>query len=255
MYMAAKTTGEKEFLEGYDPTAFARPSLTVDVVIVTVQDGRLCTLLVRRDEQPQKGCWALPGGFVGIDETLDEAAARVLATKVGLEGVYLEQLYTFGSPGRDPRTRVVTVAYMALVDRTGLAAVEAVRPETVRLADLEVPWAGETGGPVGAVGGDGANLALAFDHAEILGTAVLRLRGKLDYAAVGFELLPSEFTLRQLQDIHEAILGRQLNKDSFRRKMLARGHLIPTGRREEQVAFRPPELYRFNDDVETREKR
>lgn len=250
MFMVDKgrrVRGEREFLEGYDPAAYDRPSLTVDVVVVTIRGSRFCALLVRRDEQPQQGRWALPGGFVGMAEGLDEAAGRVLEAKTGLAGVYLEQLYTFGAPGRDPRTRVVTVAYMALVDHNRLAAAAGARPDTVCIAELEVPWEAETGGPVGALDHEGVPLPLAFDHDEILGTAVLRLRGKLDYAPVGFELLPAEFTLRHLQAIHEAILGRRLNKDSFRRKMLARGRLAPTGRREEGVAYRPAELYRFVD--------
>jgi 8-oxo-dGTP diphosphatase len=114
----------------------------------------------------------------------------------------------------------------------------------VVVASLDVPWRGERGGPVTARAA-GEELTLAFDHAEILGLSVKRLRGKLGYAPVGYELLPPNFTLRQLQDIHEAILGRALNKDSFRRQMLAGGQLRPTGRREAGVAYRPAELYRF----------
>lgn len=246
MYMADKhTEGEREFLESYDPTAFDRPSLAVDVVVVGVRDGRVCALLAQRTEQPQAGRWALPGGFVGMAESLEVAASRVLLTKGGLCDIYLEQLYTFGDPGRDPRTRVVAVAYMALVDRGRLEDACSDEDAGRLVADLDVPWAGEAGGPVGVIGPDGEQLALAFDHAEILGMAVQRLRGKLDYAPVGFELLPDRFTLRQLQDIHEAILGRSLNKDSFRRRILAGGQVVATGKREENVNFRPAELYRF----------
>ena len=115
------------------------------------------------------------------------------------------------------------------------------------LARLDVPWAGETGGPVHALGRDGAPLPLAFDHAEILGVAIKRIRGKLDYAPIGFELLPNSFSLRDLRLVHEGILGRGLNKDSFRRRILDRGLVVPTGERAAGVGHRPPELYRFAD--------
>jgi 8-oxo-dGTP diphosphatase len=110
---------------------------------------------------------------------------------------------------------------------------------------VRVPWPGETGGPVEALGDDGAPLPLAFDHADILGLALKRLRGKIDYSPVGFQLLPPEFTLRQLQDVHEVVQGRALNKDSFRRRVLASGQLEATGERERDVSYRPAELYRF----------
>jgi 8-oxo-dGTP diphosphatase len=160
-----------------------------------------------------------------------------LQSKVGLGGIFLDQLYTFGEPNRDPRTRVITVAYYALVDAAKL--------QNQRPATLLVPWTGEQGGSVQALGDDGQPLLLAFDHAEILGLVVQRLRGKLNYAPLGFELLPRDFTLRQLQEIHETILGRTLNKDSFRRRLLASELIAPTGKLEEGVGHRPAELYRF----------
>lgn len=221
--------------------SYPRPSVTVDVVALTVEDGALRVALYRRTEAPGKGAAALPGGFVHIDESLDEAAARLLEQKAGLRGVFLEQLYTFGDPRRDPRGRVITVAYVALVDRRRFL----VRGERTLAARVRVPWKGETGGPVEALGDDGKALPLAFDHADILGLAVKRLRGKLDYSPVGFQLLPAEFTLRQLQDVHETVRGRAVNKDSFRRRMLASGTLEATGEREHDTAHRPAELYRF----------
>jgi 8-oxo-dGTP diphosphatase len=177
-------------------------------------------------------------------EALDTAAARVLARKCGLRDLFLEQLYSFGDPGRDPRTRVISVAYVALVDRARLLEAS---PETDALVHsrLDVPWEGETGGPVEARRSDGTMLPLAFDHAEILGMAVKRIRGKLDYAPIGFQLLPSRFTLFDLQRVHETILARPLNKDSFRRRMLASGQLEATGESERDVDHRPAELYRF----------
>jgi 8-oxo-dGTP diphosphatase len=236
---------EDEFLTSYDPNAFARPSVTVDLVLMTVRAGKLAVLLQQRDDHPFKDHWALPGGFVGIDEGLDEAALRVLRTKAGLPTLgWLEQLFTFGAPGRDPRMRVITVAYFALIP---LAALDAALQSRVdlHLVSLDISWSGETGGPVSARSTDGGDLALAFDHATILETAVARLRGKLDYSPIAFALLPELFTLRDLQDVHEAILGTQLNKPAFRRRMLDKGWIEGTGAREEGGAYRPAELYRL----------
>jgi 8-oxo-dGTP diphosphatase len=238
-----RDAGEAAFLDAYDPARYDRPSLAVDVALLSIRDGDLSTLLVRRGEHPAKGAWAVPGVFVGGEESLDDAAARARATKAALSGVFIEQLYTFGDPRRDPRTRVVSVAYYALVPPAALER-SAAGP-AVRLARLSVPWAGETGGPVAALDDDGTPLRLAFDHAAILGTAVQRIRGKLDYAPIGFELLPPRFSLRDLRLVHEAILGRRLNKDSFRRRVLDRGLVVPTGERATAVGHRPPELYRF----------
>ncbi len=235
---------ERDFLASYDASQFPHPSVTVDVALVTATGGRLEALLVRRGEHPFAGRWSLPGCFMGMHESLDDAAARALRDKVGLGDVFLEQLYTFGAPGRDPRTRVITVAYYGLVDHARLAAARATNGDAV-LAELTVPWEGEAGGTASAAGTDGAPLPLAFDHADILGLVVQRLRGKLDYAPIGFELLPDSFTLRQLQEVHETILGRPLNKDSFRRRMIASGRIAATGERERQARHRPAALYCF----------
>ena len=240
---AQPSAEERRFLADYDASAFPHPSVAVDVALLTIVEGRLRALVVRRDEHPAKGAWALPGGFVGTGESLEAAATRVLTTKAGVEDVFLEQLYTFGAVGRDPRTRVIAVAYYALV-HPGLLENAPLNGNTV-LAALSVPWAGEKGGRVGAVHPEGGALELAFDHADMLGLVVQRLRGKLDYAPIGFELLPKSFTLRQLQEVHETILGRVLNKDSFRRRMLASGRISATGSREADVGHRPAALYRF----------
>jgi 8-oxo-dGTP diphosphatase len=229
------------FLATYDASAYPHPSVAVDVALLTVDDGTLRTLLLRRDSPPHRGRWSLPGGFVGIDETLDAAAARVLEQKTGIRRVYLEQLYTFGALKRDPRTRVITVAHYALVDRARLAEASA----DARVATIEVPWEGETGGPIEALSDEGRPLPLAFDHADILGMAVKRVRGKLDYTPIGFQLLSERFTLSELLRVHETVLGRPLNKDSFRRRMLASGQLEATGDLQTGVDHRPAELYRF----------
>ena len=222
---------------------YEKPSVTADLVLMSVRSGRLTALVQKRERPPESGKWALPGGFVGIDESLDSAAERVLAEKARMAGAWIEQLYTFGEPERDPRGRVITVAYFALlpVERFGPALSAA--PDLM-LAEIRVDWPGETGGPAEALGEDGKVLPLAFDHEEIIGLAVKRLRGKLDYSDIAFALLPELFTLRELQQVHEAILGLSLNKPAFRRRLLDSGRLRATGRREAGTGFRPAELYR-----------
>lgn len=240
---------EASFLDQYDPAAYEKPSVAVDLVLMSIVDGAPAVLLVRRDAHPFQHCWALPGGFVGIGEGLDEAAHRILADKAHMGEAYVEQLYTFGAVDRDPRMRIVSVAYFALLPAASFTAALKAAPD-LTLAKLVVPWAGETGGMVQAHSADGEALPLAFDHDAMLGVAMLRLRGKLDYSALGFALLPELFTLRALQDVHEAILGVRLNKPAFRRRMLDRGWLEPTGERETGASFRPAELYRYRNPSE-----
>jgi len=235
---------EVAFLENYDAAAYERPSVTVDLILMSVVDGALAVLLTRRDQHPFAGAWALPGGFVGIGESLDEAAHRLLVEKARMADAYVEQLYTFGTVDRDPRTRIISVAYFALLPADRFTAALKTAPE-LALAELTVPWSGETGGPVEACLGEGNPLQLAFDHGEMLSLAMRRLRGKLDYSGIAFALLPERFTLRALQDIYEAILDTKLNKPAFRRRMLDRGWLEATGERETGASFRPAELYRY----------
>lgn len=210
---------------------YERPAVTVDLVIFTLLDKVLHVLLVKRAFWPFAGMWALPGGFVHIEESLEQAARRELREESGVEQVYLEQLYTFGEPKRDPRTRVITVAYMALVppDRSRL------RPGSDA---LEAGWLPAYEPP-----------PLAFDHREILDYAVTRLRYKLEYTALAFELLPTEFTLTELQEAYEHILNQALDKRNFRRKMLHAGILEQTGRCREGGQHRPARLYRFREDA------
>jgi len=237
---------DRAFLASYDPSAFERPSVTVDVVLLAPLDGHLHTLLIRRPGPPFQGAWSLPGGFVRMDESLDAAAARVLRAKTGLERVFLEQLYTFGTPGRDPRMRIISVAYYALVDPGRFGEVT-VPGEDFLLARIQPSRAGAA--PV-LKGAGSKPLALAFDHAEILAAALQRIRGKIDYAPIGYELLPESFTLHQLQQVHELVLGRKLNKDSFRRRLLASGQLEATGAIQQDVDHRPAALYRFRRGAE-----
>jgi 8-oxo-dGTP diphosphatase len=179
-----------------------------------------------------------------MDESLEAAAVRVLGTKTGLTQAFLEQLYTFGKPDRDPRTRIISVTYYALVDPHRFKQLT-VPHEDATVARIVPSKAASS--PLNVTLKSTANkvLELAFDHQEILAMAVQRLRGKIDYTAVGFELLPPSFTLFQLQKVHETVLGRTLNKDSFRRRMLASGQLEPTGEIQQDVDHRPASLYRF----------
>jgi len=227
-------SGDTAFLKGYDPSAFDRPSVTVDLILLGMVRHRLSALLLQRVEPPQVGRWALPGGFVAIDESLDAAAARVLRDKAGVEGAHLEQLYSFGAVNRDPRMRVITIAYLALLREEQMSV--AARGGRVSVVALE-------GDPVVAIGDGGAELPLAFDHQRILTLARDRLRGKIDYSDIAFAFLPDRFTLRALQDVHEAVLGTKLNKPAFRRRILDRGRLIATGLREEDASHRPAELF------------
>lgn len=209
---------------------YTKPSVAVDLAIMTVVDGQLKVLLVERPADNVPG-WAMPGGFVRVQDGIEDTVQRVLAEKVSISGVHFEQLATYGALGRDPRGRVISVVYLALcpADVLGDAA----------LADVHVDWDGEVGGPA-SVG-----LPLAFDHAVILGDVVKRLRGKLDYTRVGYAFLPDRFTLRDVQEVHEAILGRTLTKPPFRRKLLDRGMIEPTGEFEKGGAYRPAELYQL----------
>lgn len=209
---------------------YPRAALTVDCVVFGFDEGELKVLIIQRGLAPFKGKWALPGGFVRVDETLDEAARRELAEETGLTGAFLEQLYTFGEIRRDPRERVVSVAYYALV----------------RLADTHTRAATDAADarwfPVSAPP------KLAFDHAEILAIAIARLRGKVRWQPVGFELLSEKFTLSQLQHLYEAVLGTELDKRNFRKRVLALDLLIPLKEKAMSGAHRPAQLFRFDPE-------
>lgn len=233
------TMSEAEFLAAYDPGEYERPSVAVDVVLLAVRDGALWTVGRARTQHPNQGAFGLPGGFIGLSEDLDTAAARVIERACGWTGVWLEQLYTFGAVDRDPRMRVISVVYYALVHARRFDGLD---PSAIA-AQVEVPWTGVTAQPVVLHANDEA-LAIAFDHATIIGQAVARLRGKLDYAPLGLELVPEQFTLRELREVHEVVLGHALNKDSFRRKVLASGMAEPTGEMRRGDASRPAQLYR-----------
>ena len=218
------------------PLLADRPAVTVDVVIFSVRAHALRVLLVRRTEAPFRGRWSLPGGFGRPNESLDDAARRQLQEETDVHDVYLEQLYTFGAPRRDPRGRVISVAYFALVAADVNA--QATGP------GVEVSWHPVTEPP-----------ELAFDHNEIVRYALQRLRYKLEYTSVGFELLPNEFTLTELQSAYEIVLGEQLDKRNFRRRIIEAGILTETSRyRASDGQGRPARLYRYKKNAVTEVK-
>lgn len=207
---------------------YPRAALTVDCVVFGLDEGDLKVLLIERGLEPFKGKWALPGGFVRVDETLEAAAGRELEEETGVRDVFLEQLFTFSAIKRDPRERVVSVAYYALVnlaDHITRAATDA----------SDAQWFSATKPP-----------KLAFDHGEILSLALARLRGKLRYEPIGFELLPKKFTLTQLQHLYETVLGMQIDKRNFRKKVLSFDFLQALEETQREGAHRPAQLYRFN---------
>jgi 8-oxo-dGTP diphosphatase len=206
---------------------YPRPALTVDCVVFGFDGAGLQVLLIRRGLEPFIGSWALPGGFVDMEENLDEAALRELLEETHLKDVFLEQLFTFGNPGRDPRGRVVSVAYYALV-----------RPD-------QHPATGDSDASEAAWHPVDKLPPLAFDHEDILRTGLERLRGKIQYQPIGFELLPKQFTLTQLQELYEAILGRRIDKRNFRKKLVAFDFLVPTDEFT-AGAHRPARLHRFD---------
>ena len=211
---------------------YPRPSVTVDVVVFGYDGGPdLKLLLIQRGGEPFKGQWALPGGFVDMDEDLEASALRELEEETGVRDLFVEQLYTFGAPGRDPRGRVISVAYFALVNLTDHPAVAASDAEQAEWYPLhELP-------------------ELAFDHARIIDMATNRLRAKVRYQPIGFELLPEEFTLAELQALYETVLGvPEFNKRNFRTRIMKTGILEEVGR-QENVPHRPAVLYRFNEQM------
>lgn len=282
---------EEEFLAQYHPEDYERPSMAADMVIFTVMnteresfrklpEKELRVLLIRRGGHPCLGCWALPGGFVRPGETAGQAAARELREETGVEGVYLEQLYTFTQPGRDPRTWVVSCAHMALVDSTRVrvragddadhaawfrVSYRLLQEENTVLTDdfhkvfrycLEL-----TDGDVVLRAGVERRVHstrtdwgeeftvtdsgdLAFDHAQIIACAIERLRGKISYTDVALHLMPELFTLTELQQVYEVILDKELLKAAFRRKIASL--VKETDRFTEDGAHRPSRLYRRN---------
>jgi 8-oxo-dGTP diphosphatase len=209
---------------------YPRPAVTVDCVIFGLDDQELKVLLIHRGHDPYKDYWALPGGFVDMDEDLEIAALRELEEETGVKNVFIEQLFTFGTPNRDPRGRVISIAYFALVnlnEHPVNAASDATDAQWFRWDNLP---------------------PLAFDHAHILQVAKARLEAKVRYQPIGFELLPKHFTLSQLQNLYERILGKNLNKRNFRTKIL-KMNILKQLDRQNDVPHRPAFLYKFDEDT------
>ncbi len=208
---------------------YPHPAVTTDIVIFTIRQDELKVLLIKRALPPHKGEWALPGGFINLEESLEEGARRELVEETGVSGVYLEQLYTFGQPDRDPRERVITVAYYALVPSDKL--------EILAGSDAEgVSWFGMK------------ELAdLAFDHQEILKMAHQRLTAKLEYSTIAFQFMPKNFTLSELQHVYEVILRGPIDKRNFRKRILSLNLIKDTGKERKAGAHRPAKLYRVKN--------
>ena len=209
-------------------------AVTSDVAIFSLRERRLELLLVKRANPPFQGHWALPGGFVRKDEDLEQAARRILAEETGVRGVYLEQLYSFGCPDRDPRGRVISVAYYALIPSDRLELHAATDAEAVAWFALEqLP-------------------ELAFDHREVVAMAHRRLAAKLDYSTIAFQFMPEKFTLSDLQEVYETILREEIDKRNFRKWVLALERIEETQETRRDGAHRPAKLYRVKqrDEVE-----
>ncbi len=219
---------EKEFLNSYNKNEYEKPSVAVDLLVFTVKDDRLKIVLVRRSEHPFKDMLSLPGVFVGINETLDEAAARGAREEAGLADIYFEQLYTWGDIDRDPRMRIISVSYLSLTPAEKLTLSAGSRTSSAELYDVEELLASDE--------------ELAFDHRKIIEYGRERIRNKTEYSRIAFEFLPKEFTLPQLQRVYEILLGKPLYKANFRRRVAPL--IDETERMTSGDAHRPSRIYR-----------
>ncbi len=251
------TDAETNFLAEYDSTQFEKVSVTTDLLIFSISDvkttnyrklpeKKMSVFLVARDYFPFKGKWSLAGGFLDPRDTLETSARKVLKRKIKIDNLYSEQLYTFDKPDRDPRMRILSVAYMALVNRQEL-------PVHLQQTDNWFTVIRENGKLI-LRNENNPELeldlsqpdSLAFDHADIIQTGLNRLKNKIEYTDLAFHLLPEEFTLTELQNVYEAILGKKLLAPAFRRVIKPR--VAPTGNMTSGLGHRPSVLYRYNDD-------
>lgn len=212
---------------------FPKPSVTTDIIVFTIRNQELQVLLIKRGIEPFKDKWALPGGFVHANESLEQTAKRELEEETGFKEVYLEQLYTFGEVNRDPRGRTITIAYFALINS------EKAKQKLKPTADAkEAEWFHISSIP-----------KLAFDHDKILKYAIKRLRWKFEYTTVAFSMLSKKFTLTQLQKIYELVFDKKFDKRNFRKKILSLNLLEPTEDIKKDVSYRPPKLYSFKKKI------
>lgn len=286
---------EEEFLARYDSSRYEKPSVTVDMLIFTIADRYkeanvrkispkgLQVLLIKRGDHPFLGKWALPGGFVGMRESLQAAAYRELKEETNVDNIYMEQLYTWGEVERDPRTRVISIAYLALVDssrinlKAGDDAVDArwffIEDQVIKEEKVMLPDGFQLTTFIQLVLDDGRGTAfsatvkntrtvsgkisryeweiaensyMAFDHAKIIACGLERLRNKVEYTDIAFNLMPDLFTLTELQQVYEVLLGKDLLTANFRRKI---GPLvIGTNQTRKEAAHRPSQLFKFNQN-------
>jgi 8-oxo-dGTP diphosphatase len=209
---------------------FKKPSVTVDVVVFTIKDNDLKVLLIKRGIKPFKNMWALPGGFVRINEPLEDAARRELEEETGVRDVYLEQLYTFGDPRRDPRGRVITVSYFALIDSNKINLKATTDASEATLSSVsKLP-------------------SLGFDHRKILNYSLKRLRWKFEYTTVAFSMLPKKFSLAELQNIYEIVFKKNFDKRNFRKKLLSL-NILKEEETKKNVSHRPPKLYSLKANI------
>lgn len=216
----------------YDSSQYEKMSVAVDLLVFTIEDDRLKLLMIEREEEPFAGKLALPGVFVGIDETLDAAAKRGIREETGLKDIYFEQLYTFGDVKRDPRMRIVSVSYMALVPLEKLTFKAGKRTKAAYLVDVEELLS--------------SNTSVAFDHKKIIDYARWRLANKVEYTLIAFHLVPDGFTLPNLQKVYEILLGKPLYKANFRKKVAE--FIEETEFQTSGDAHRPSRIYRLKEE-------
>ena len=210
-----------------DISKLEKPAVSVTVLIFTIDKGNLEILLVKRVREPFKEYWSIPGDLIYIDESLREAAMRVLQEKTGIKDVYLEQLYSFGEPNRDPRGRVITIAFFALLPRQSVDLAKT--PDA-----LHLKWT-----PINSLP------QLAFDHEKIIEVAFERIKNKLSYSTIAQGLLPEKFRFSELQNIYEIILGKKIDKRNFRKKLTSLDLVVPTESMYKEGSHRPARLYKF----------
>ena len=267
---------EREFLAEYNPADWGRLSVSVDTVIFSIDgslqnenirkldEQKLTVLLVKRDAHPYLGKWLLPGGFVGLDESPETAARRVLCDKTGLDDIYIEQLYTFGAPDRDPRMRIISCAYLSLIDRGGYSLSNS--DKKLQTSWFEIEFGKGAQEIILKSGNESLSIpvkshvvkngkietsaytvkdgsALAFDHASLILEGILRLRGKTEYTDVVFNLMPEQFTISQLQQIYEIILGQKLLTPQFRRQIASK--VTGTDIYTSEKGHRPSQLFTY----------
>ena len=264
---------EEEFLKDYDPNEFDRLSLTTDILIFSVSDGiqenyrklnkkYFSVLLVKRDNYPFKDKWCLPGGFVKIDEDIEDAAKRILKDEANISDIYIEQLYTYGDPKRDPRTRVISTSYMALIDKNKLkydisknaSWFNVMVLEDEKFIDITLDNGNETiKYKIKKILKEKTtdrfkyevvqNDKLAFDHALVITSGISRLKNKIEYTDIVFNMMPEYFTLGELQQVYEVILGKKLLDPAFRR--IIANKVEKTSKMKTGEGHRPSALFRY----------